>query len=178
MGWNVTFSEPAETKIAVDFSVPAAIIEMESSQPAGKMAVKFSETTEKISVLLVGSPCAKKDYPRDYPWDYTPPVVNQSVEFGEIQIVNTKVPNIGYITLLANAWVGTGNIYSQIVSVDGATKHSQVNLTPSIEQLAAFYEKDIAFVTENEDGVITVYAIGQKPTNDYTMQVTLTEVSV
>ena len=47
-----------------------------------------------------------------------------------------------------------------------------------MEQLAIFYNKDLTFVTENEDGVVTVYAIGQKPTNDYTIQATITEVYV
>ena len=33
-------------------------------------------------------------------------------------------------------------------------------------------------MTENEDGVVTVYAIGDKPTQDYTMQAQITEVEV
>lgn len=82
------------------------------------------------------------------------------------------------VTLLASAWNGSNSLYSQVVEVEGVTEHSQVDLTPSVEQLAVFYEKDLTFVTENEGGVVTVYAIGQKPTNDYTIQVTITEVSV
>lgn len=89
-----------------------------------------------------------------------------------------NAPKIGEVTLLADAWVGENNLYSQIVSIDGVTENSQVDLTPDVEQLATFYEKDITFVTENEDGVVTVFVIGQKPTNDYTIQVTITEVSV
>lgn len=88
-----------------------------------------------------------------------------------------RAARIGTITIMANKWVGTDSPYSQVVSVEGATENSQVDLTPSVEQLAIFHEKDLAFVTENEDGVVTVYAIGQKPTNDYTIQVTITEVS-
>jgi hypothetical protein len=53
-----------------------------------------------------------------------------------------------------------------------------VDLTPDVQQLAVFYDKDLTFVTENEGGVVTVYAIGQKPTSDYTIQVTITEVEV
>jgi hypothetical protein len=53
-----------------------------------------------------------------------------------------------------------------------------VDLLPSAEQLAIFHNKDVAFVTENEDGVVTVYAIGDKPTQNYTMQVQITEVTV
>lgn len=88
------------------------------------------------------------------------------------------VATIGSVELPAANWVGEGNLYSQVVQVYGTTPRSQVDLTPSVEQLAAFHDKDLAFVTENEDGVITVYAIGQKPTNDYTIQVTITEVYV
>lgn len=85
---------------------------------------------------------------------------------------------IGQVTVLADKWVGEGNLYSQVVTVYGVTPNSQVDLTPSVEQLAIFHDKDLAFVTENEDGVVTVYAIGQKPTNDYTIQATITEVYV
>ena len=86
--------------------------------------------------------------------------------------------SIATISLPASAWVGSGNLYSQVVNVPGATESSQVDLTPSVEQLAIFYDKSIAFVAENEDGVVTVYAIGQKPENDYTIQATITEVRV
>ena len=83
---------------------------------------------------------------------------------------------IGEITLLADGWVGENSPYSQVVEVAGVTEKCQVDLTPSVEQLEIFYQKDLAFVTENEDGVVTVYAIGDKPANDYTIQVTITEV--
>lgn len=83
---------------------------------------------------------------------------------------------IADVVILASAWAGTASPYSQVVTIAGTTKNSQVNLNPSVEQMAIFYEKDLTFVTENEDGVITVYAIGQKPTNDYTIQATIREV--
>lgn len=88
------------------------------------------------------------------------------------------VATIGTVSLPAANWVGEGNLHSQVVQVYGTTPNSQVDLTPSVEQLAIFHDKDLALVAENEDGVITVYAIGQKPTNDYMIQVTITEVYV
>lgn len=91
---------------------------------------------------------------------------------------NVKTARIGVVNLPASAWQGDDNLYSQVVSIEGVTENSQVDLTPDVQQLAVFYEKDLAFVTENEDGIVTVYAIGQKPTNDYTIQVTITEVDV
>lgn len=92
--------------------------------------------------------------------------------------VGGSVLRLAEITLLSANWVGEANLYSQVVAIDGITEYSQVDLTPSVEQLAVFYEKDLTFVAENEDGVVTVYAIGQKPANDYTIQATVKEVSV
>ena len=83
---------------------------------------------------------------------------------------------ISEVTLRASAWVGSESPYSQVVEINGATENSQVDLTPSIAQLAVFHHKDIMFVTENVGGVVTVYALGDKPMNDYTIQVTITEV--
>lgn len=89
-----------------------------------------------------------------------------------------NAPAISEVTLLASAWEGEDNLYHQIVEIEGVSENSQVDLTPGVEQLMIFYEKDLTFVAENEGGTVTVYAIGQKPTNDYTIQVTITEVNV
>ena len=95
------------------------------------------------------------------------------------ELLKSVLPaKISEVTLLAGKWTGNDSPYAQVVSVAGVTEKSQVDLTPSVEQLAIFHEKDLAFVTENEGGVVTVYAVGQKPTNDYTIQVTITEVNV
>ena len=80
------------------------------------------------------------------------------------------------VTLKASAWTGSSSLYSQVVTISGITEYSKVDLLPSVEQLAIFHNKDVAFVTENEDGVVTVYAIGDKPTADYTLQVSISEV--
>lgn len=105
---------------------------------------------------------------------FTPEDVQQIVK--EVA-KNAASARIGNVTILASAWVGADSPYSQVVTVEGATENSQVDLTPSVEQLAIFHEKDLAFVTENEGGIVTVYAIGQKPENDYNIQVTITEVA-
>ena len=89
-----------------------------------------------------------------------------------------STPKIGVVTLLASAWISEDNLHHQVVEIEGVTENSQIDLTPSVQQLMIFYEKDLSFVTENDNGTVTVYAIGQKPTNDYTIQVTITEVEV
>lgn len=88
----------------------------------------------------------------------------------------TPVVPASSITLLASAWVGDGESYSQVVAVPGATAYTKVDLLPSSEQLAEFHHKVLAFVAENNGGVVTVYAIGDKPTGDHTIQITKTEV--
>lgn len=87
-------------------------------------------------------------------------------------------PRVTEVTLLASAWNGTDSFYSQVVTISCATPYSKVDLLPSAEQLAILHDIDVAFVTENEDGVVTVYAIGEKPTMDHTMQAQITEVVV
>lgn len=82
------------------------------------------------------------------------------------------------ITLLADSWEGADNLHSQVVAIEGITKQSKIDLLPSVEQLAIFFNKNVSFVTENENGVVTVYAIGDKPLLDYVMQVQISEVAV
>ena len=81
------------------------------------------------------------------------------------------------VTLLASKWEGEGDIYSQQINIEGVTSNTKVDLLPDADLIAIFYDKDITFVTENEDGIVTVYAIGDKPTKDYTMQAMLKEVT-
>lgn len=102
------------------------------------------------------------------------------VHFGEVMNVgySTSPIWIAEVSLPASAWEGSDRLWHQVVTIEGTTECSQVDLTPSAEQLAIFHEKDIAFTTENEDGIVTVFAIGDKPSNDYTIQATITEVSL
>jgi hypothetical protein len=80
------------------------------------------------------------------------------------------------VTLFANKWVGDGDVYSQVVAVPGVTARSKVDLQPTSEQLEEFHYKTLAFVAENASGVVTVFSVGDKPTGDHTIQITLTEV--
>jgi hypothetical protein len=97
-----------------------------------------------------------------------------SISFKKSVSANARIAEV---ELLASSWVGTESPYSQVVAIAGVTQYSQVDLKPSLEQLSIFHNKDLAFVTENDGGIVTVYAIGDKPTNDYTMQVSITEVT-
>lgn len=99
-----------------------------------------------------------------------------------LELVNKAAPTPASITLYAGKWKkGTeGNMWYQVVNVENATvtEYSKIDLQPSPEQLCIFHEKDMAFVTLNENGVVIVFCIGQKPTNDYTLQATVMEVTI
>ena len=83
------------------------------------------------------------------------------------------------INLLSSAWIQeSSNQYSQVVLVPNITPYSKIDLQPTPAQLAIFHEKDIAFVTENDEKKVTVYCIGQKPVNDYEIQATIMEVEI
>lgn len=90
-------------------------------------------------------------------------------------------PTHASVTLLPGEWSkvdGYTDRYYQFVEVKNAaiTANSKVDLQPSPEQLTIFHEKDVAFTAINAGGQVRVCAIGQKPTQEYTMQVTVTEV--
>lgn len=93
-----------------------------------------------------------------------------------IESVVSQVNKISTVTLFSSQWEGTTSPFYQVVNIDGATENSKIDLNPTIEQLNVFHEKDVTFTTTNVGGTITVYCIGQKPANDYTIQVSITEV--
>ncbi len=84
---------------------------------------------------------------------------------------------IAYVSIYADKWENEQSPYYQVVEVEGATNHTQVDLTPDATQLEMCRAKELALVAINRNGVVRVKAIGKRPENDYFMQVTLTEVS-
>ena len=79
------------------------------------------------------------------------------------------------ISLPAASWTGSSQPYSQVVTINGVTVNSKVDLQPTAVQIVELQNAHIMLMTENDAGTITVYALGEKPTSDYTMQVLITE---
>ena len=108
---------------------------------------------------------------------------NGKNKYGELPYMSADsfvMPKPISVTIYADKWAqASDNRWYQVVTVNNAniTPRSKVDLQPNSEQLAIFHEKDLAFVTENEDGVVSVYCVGQVPANDYTMQAIITEVA-
>lgn len=112
--------------------------------------------------------------------DLLPYATKDFVKQTLLEVANKITPSPASITLYADRWKqGSGETmwYQEIVVANATvTPNSKVDLQPSPEQLYIFHEKDIAFVAENDEGKVTIFCIGQKPMNDYTIQVTVTEV--
>lgn len=81
------------------------------------------------------------------------------------------------ITLPVASWSGSASPYSQTVSVSGATAKSRIDLNPSAAVLAAAMEGGYGLVIGNNNGTVTAYAVGAKPTAAITVQVSITEVN-
>lgn len=105
---------------------------------------------------------------------YTPP--EQSIEDRIAALESRGGSSISTVTLLAANWTGSASPYSQVVAINGVTERSKVDLQPTAAQTAELQDEDIAFMAENNNGVVTVYALNGKPAVDYTLQVQLTEV--
>lgn len=97
------------------------------------------------------------------------------------------LPTPASVTIYPDKWEQmtneSGNVienrYYQYVIIDNATitPNSKIDLQPKPEDLVVFHEKDLAFTAVNAGGQVRICVIGQKPTQEYTMQVTVTEVA-
>ena len=88
------------------------------------------------------------------------------------------MPKLTNVNILAASWSGDSNPWYQVIDVNGVTANSKIDLQPTAIQIVELQNDDIAFMAENNDGIVTIYAIGDKPTKDYTMQALITEVVV
>ena len=84
---------------------------------------------------------------------------------------------IASITLTTN-WVGNASPYTQTVTISGTTSNSKIDLQPDAAVIQQMIDDEVvAMNIVNNNGVLTAYAIGEKPTASLTIQATITEVS-
>ena len=95
---------------------------------------------------------------------------------GVTYAVESSVPTTTTVTLKAADWLGDTSPYSQVLALGDVTSLTKVDLQPTMDQVDALYSQSVAFFTVNEGGVVRVNAVGNKPTEDFVLQVTLTEV--
>ena len=90
--------------------------------------------------------------------------------------VESSVPTADTVTLKAADWLGDTSPYSQVVAVGGVTSRTKVDLQPTMDQVDTLYSQSVGFFTVNEGGVVRVQAVGNRPTEDFVIQITMTEV--
>ena len=82
------------------------------------------------------------------------------------------------ILLPTNNWSGE-NTFTQSIAISGTTANSKIDLQPDnivIEQL--INDGTSALYINNDNGTLTAYAVGAKPTVDLTLQATIVEVAL
>ena len=81
------------------------------------------------------------------------------------------------ITLSTN-WNGDASPYTKTVTISGITANSKVDLQPDATAIAQMADDGtVALYIANDNGTLTAYAVGEKPTAEMTIQATITEVN-
>lgn len=127
---------------------------------------KVSEQIEAANIIYVGS---------DRPTDPNIKVWINTAEEGTGII--PVLPRITTITLAATQWAGSSAPYNQEVTINTVTAATKIDLQPTVAQILELQNKDIALMAQNNNGSVTIYSFGGKPSADMTMQVQLMEVS-
>lgn len=73
-------------------------------------------------------------------------------------------------------WKGATSPYSQVVEVYGLNIGSKVDIQISTQLLEQLSQQRIWFTAENRGGVVTLFAVGDKPAIDCEFQATLSDV--
>lgn len=81
------------------------------------------------------------------------------------------------LTLTAAGWTGSASPYSQGVSITGGTATTQVDIQADDTVIQQMLDDGTnAIYIANNNGTFTAYAVGEKPTADLSVQVTVYEV--
>lgn len=81
------------------------------------------------------------------------------------------------VTLPMENWKGAKSPYSMALVIDGLSVRSRIDLWPSVDNLESLRIMGSGLCAENNGGAVTVYALGNKPNANITVQATITEVS-
>ena len=193
----VSMAERAEFFISVSAGTEETnLLEIRNSAASGVVSVDdlrdmIRKVNDCMSALLptggkTGDALLKKsDADHDTEWGSVSVEDNATVQQMAKDIADLKENGAGggatgvrmtTVALLASAWTGSGALFSQVVEVEGVTENSKVDPHPSPEQMQELIDSEISLTTVNENGVVTVYAIGGAPASDYTMNFIMTEV--
>lgn len=81
------------------------------------------------------------------------------------------------LTLAAASWTGSASPYTQGVTITGGTATSQADIQADATAIQQMMDDGTnAIYIANNNGIFTAYAVGEKPTADLSVQVTVYEV--
>lgn len=107
----------------------------------------------------------------------TNPNIKVWINTAEEEVVSL-LPRMTTINLPASAWVGAAEPYSQAIEIATVTPLSKIDLQPTAQQIVDLQNAETSLMIDNNNGELTCYAIGNKPTSDYTIQVFIQEVTL
>ena len=94
--------------------------------------------------------------------------INEAVNGVMEQIANTY----GEVTLTASAWTGSGDVYTQPVTLANVQVGESIDLRPDDAVILQLSNDGVTSVyIENNNGVLTARCTGGKPTTNLTMQI-------
>jgi hypothetical protein len=100
-------------------------------------------------------------------------VEEMSTEFPEKQDITDKLS----LTLAAASWTGSASPYTQGVTITGGTATSQADIQADATAIQQMLDDSTnAIYIANNNGTFTAYAVGEKPTADLIVQVTVYDV--
>lgn len=83
------------------------------------------------------------------------------------------------LNILADAWTGSASPYTAgiVISDYNITNNSKVDIQADATTLMTMIEDGVAgVIIKNDNGTLTAYAVGEKPTHDLDVQLTIEEV--
>ena len=82
------------------------------------------------------------------------------------------------VTLSAGGWSGSSSPYSQHIAIAGVDGNCKIELLPNKEVVMQLFSAGVALGAENNNGTIVVYALGNRPSTDITMQVAISKTKI
>lgn len=108
-------------------------------------------------------------------FSYTPRVAKADGSYDYL-LCDGSIVNTLSSVMLSATWNGSGP-YTQTVQVLGAGANSRIDLQPDATVIQQMLDDNVsALYIENNNGVFTAYAVGEKPTVALTIQVSITEM--
>lgn len=155
-----------EAEKLVDYDITTTVVNDETTIPTSSAVLS---AIEEASEVYVGP---------DMPTDPNIKVwINTSEEGGGVVPI---LPRITTISLPKSKWSGNSNPWSQAVEITADANigiSSKLDPQPTAQQIVSMQNEETSIMLSNENGTVVAYAIGNKPTVDYTMQVLITEVA-